>query len=322
MNDSTLRSDSAMRSVEAGACGKVILYGEHSVVYGRPAIAVPVSGLRVHATLAPLARGAGLHIVATDLGEAFAMNDAGTDDPLATIARLTLAHCNRTEPDAELTIHSDLPIAAGLGSGAAVSVAIVRALARFLECPLSREATSALAYEVEKIHHGAPSGIDNTVIAYEQPVYFVRGQSPQTFAIGAPFDLVIANSGIAGMTRDAVAGVRARWRAGLARYEAWFDRMGRIAEEARVAIEAGEHAALGALMDENHALLQKIGVSLPELDTLVHSAREAGALGAKLTGSGMGGNVIALATPQTAAGVAGALEAAGAAQVWQTQAGD
>lgn len=306
---------------EGSAPGKVIVCGEHSVVYGRPAIAVPVSDLRARARVETAPPGSGFRIVAADLNEALALNTAPSDHPLAAIVRLTLAHLGADAPDAVLTVRSDLPIGAGLGSGAAVSVAVVRALSAFLGREIIVDAISALAYEVETIHHGTPSGIDNTVVAWERPVYFFKGMEPEVFTIGAPLHLLIADSGIGGSTREAVAGVRRRWEQARKVYEAHFDRMGAIADAARQTIERGEQGRLGALLDENHALLQEIGVSIPALDRLVAAAREAGALGAKLTGAGVGGNVIALASEARVASIRRAVHEVGAVRVWQTTVG-
>jgi mevalonate kinase len=311
----------APRHAEGSAPGKVIVCGEHSVVYGRPAIAVPVSDLRARAHIKTAPPGSGFRILAVDLDEALVLDEAPSDHPLAAIVRLTLRHLQANAPDAVLTVRSDLPIGAGLGSGAAVSVAIVRALAAFLGRDIAVDAISTLTYEVEKIHHGTPSGIDNTVVAWERPVYFVKGTAPEVFTIGAPLYLLIADSGIGGSTREAVAGVRQRWEQAREVYEARFDRMGAIADAARQAIERGEQGRLGALLDENHALLQEIGVSIPALDRLIAAARKAGALGAKLTGAGMGGNVIALAPADRIEPIRQALHQADAAHVWQTTVG-
>ena len=181
---------------------------------------------------------------------------------------------------------------------------------------------SALVYEVERLHHGTPSGIDNTVVVYGQPVYFVRGQPPQTFHIGRPFMLAIADTGIHSPTRIAVGDVRRAWERQPARFEGLFDRVAAVVEAARSAIAAGEPERLGPLMDENHALLQEIGVSCPELDALVAAARAAGAAGAKLSGAGRGGNMIALVTANTEAQVVDALCAAGAVRVIVTEVAD
>ncbi len=312
----------AIRSAHGDAPGKVILCGEHSVVYGYPALAAPVSALRARAVVEAGSPGMGLRLVAADLGETLILRAAPAAHPLAAAARLTLTALAAPEPDATLTLRSELPIAAGLGSGAATAVALIRALGAYLGRALDAETVNALAYEVEKLHHGTPSGIDNTVIAWECPVYFIKGRAPGLLTIGPPATLLIANSGIPGVTRVAVAGVRARREAAPARYDACFARMGALAEAARRTLEIGDFAALGALFDENHALLQAIGVSLPELDALATAARAAGALGAKLTGAGLGGNIIALVTPAAAPTIAAALQAAGAAQVWRTTLGE
>jgi mevalonate kinase len=304
--------------VERSASGKVILCGEHSVVYGRPAIAVPISDMRAYASVEPAPAAAGLHIVAADLRQETLLHDAPPDHPLGKTARLVLDHLGVPEPDAVLTVRSDLAIGSGMGSGAAITVAAIRALSAFLGTELPPERVSALTYEVEKIHHGTPSGIDNTVIAWERPVYFVKGGPPETFSIAVPFSLLIAYSGITSSTREAVAEVRRRWLASPDYYDMVFNCVGAISRAARAAIEQGALQALGTLLNENHGLLSRIGVSLPQLDAMVNAAREAGALGAKLTGSGQGGNIIALVKAADIDAVEKALWRAGATKIWRT----
>jgi mevalonate kinase len=303
------------------APGKIILFGEHAVVYGRPALAVPVTEVQATATVTPAPAGSGLVLWAADLGQEGRLRDAGPDQPLAKIARLALDWLGLADPDWRLAVRSSIPIAGGLGSGAAVSAAIVRALAGAAGRPAPPDIVSGLVYEVEKLHHGTPSGVDNTVIAYEQPVYFVRGRLPAPLAIGAPFTLAIADSGIPSPTRLAVGDVRRAWQAGPAPFEALFDAVARVVESARSAIVEGRPAQLGALMDANHRLLAEMGVSCPELDALVAAARAAGAAGAKLSGGGRGGNMIALVGAGTARQVAEALRRAGAARVIITSVG-
>jgi mevalonate kinase len=198
-------------------------------------------------------------------------------------------------------------------------VAVIRALSAFLGMPLPLERVSALAYEVEKIHHGTPSGIDNTVITYGKPVYFVRGQPIQTLHPAVPFTIVIGDTGIASPTAIAVGDVRRGWGSDPQRYEAIFDEIGEISGQARATIQAGTPEVLGPLMDDNHLYLQDLGVSSLELDRLVSAARQAGALGAKLSGGGRGGNMIALAEPVTAQVVASALLKAGAQRTIVTE---
>jgi mevalonate kinase len=175
-----------------------------------------------------------------------------------------------------------------------------------------------LAFEVEKLHHGTPSGIDNTVITFAKPVFFIKGQSIQTFRVAQPFTLIIADTGVASPTRVAVGDVRAAWEKDKQHYEDVFAAIGSIATKARAAIESGNNAALGALMDQNHSYLQEIGVSSPELDQLVAAARQAGAQGAKLSGGGRGGNMIALVDDGSAEAVIEALQAASAKGIIST----
>lgn len=313
-----------MNAASADAPGKIILLGEHAVVYGRPAIAVPVTQVRATATVAPGQAGAGFRIMALDIKRHYRLSDAGYKDPLASVVRRVLAIARiRHAPDAVLTLSSTIPIAAGLGSGAACSTAIARALSAYLQItpPLDDERINALVYDVEKLHHGTPSGIDNTVIVYGRPVYFRRERPIETFAVRVPFQIAIADTGIAGPTRIAVGDVRQAWQAEPDRYERLFDEVGALAHDARRAIEEGAVERLGPMLTANHRLLCEIGVSCPELDRLVAAATAAGAAGAKLSGGGRGGNMIALVDGDSREQVINALEAAGAKRVIVTQVG-
>lgn len=301
--------------VHASAPGKIILCGEHAVVYGRPAIAIPISQVQATATVEPATPGAGLTLHAPDMGLVLRLDEAPPDQPLAAIVRGTLAHLGVEAPDATITVRSTIPVASGMGSSAAVSTALARALARYLGAPLERAALSALVYEVEKLHHGTPSGVDNTVIAYEQPVYFVRGQPVERLTIRGRFYLLIADTGVPALTRLAVGDVRRAWEANPATYERLFDEIGAIVRAARAALESGDAARLGPLLNANQERLRQIGVSSPELERLIAAALAAGASGAKLCGGGRGGNMIALVSPTTQAAVAEALRAAGATRI-------
>jgi len=304
----------------AQAAGKVILVGEHAVVYGRPAIAVPVTEVRAEARVESAEVGQGVVVVAPDLGRTIVVRQAAEDEPLAHIVRCTLAAFElEREPDLTVTVTSTVPIARGMGSGAAVSTAIVRALTKHEGRWLSSRAISELVYQTEVIYHGTPSGIDNTVIAFEKPIYFVKDEGWEVFWVGSPFSLAIADTGIESSTREIVGGLRQRYEADPDRYRPLFDRAGEIAVAARSAIEEGQPGELGRLMDENHALLQQMGVSCPELDRLVAAAREGGALGAKLSGAGSGGNMIALVTKETQGRVGMMLRLAGATHVLTTE---
>lgn len=308
--------------VTATAPGKVILVGEHAVVYGRPAIAAPVWQVVATATIAAAAPGAGCTIVASDLGQALQLAETGEDEPLAVVARLTLARLGvNSIPDWRIELHSDIPIASGLGSGAALSTALVRAIFAQFGQPAPPAVVSELVYESERFYHGTPSGIDNTVVAYGQPIWFVKGQPPQPFALAAPMLLAIADTGIRSPTVLTVSKVREAWQQDRARYEAIFDAIGDLVHAVRSALERGDASAVGSLFNENQALLKSIGVSCDAIDVLVDAARMAGASGAKLSGAGGGGNIIALVEPAAAPAVHAALLAAGARRVIVTSFG-
>lgn len=296
----------------ASAPGKIILFGEHAVVYGRPALAVPVA--QVHADVEIRdSYSTGIWIHAPGVNLHAELNALPSDHPVAAVVHNFL-FLSRVAPfpNLNISITSTIPVASGLGSGAAVTVALVRALSSHLNHPMTDEEVNAFAYDIEKLHHGTPSGIDNTVVTYAKPVYFVKGQPIEIFKVGSPFTIVIADTGISAPTKESVADVRKLWEADKAKWEGVFDKVGEIAKQAKEKIETGDWSLLGELMDQNHKLLQEMTVSSPELDRLVEAARKAGAAGAKLSGGGRGGNMIALAQPEKADDISSALISASA----------
>ncbi len=311
-----------MPAYAASAPGKVILFGEHAVVYGRPAIALPVAQVRAKAIAMaePRAPRGQVRIISPNVGLDATLEQLPADHPLAVVIRQAAAAMQVSHiPACTITITSTIPIAGGMGSGAAVSVATLRALAALLARPLSDEQISQLVYQAELIYHGTPSGIDNTVITYARPVYFVKGQPVEILRVRKPFTLVIGDTGLKSPTLVAVGDVRRAWESQPEQYEQLFDAAGVVAASGRKAIESGRLEALGPLMDENHTLLQQMSVSCPELDRLVEAARAAGALGAKLSGAGRGGSMIALVEREAASLVSAALQARGAAGIIVTE---
>src|SRR5690606_1702481 len=275
-----------MGRTTASAPGKVILYGEHAVVYGYPAIAAPVTQVRATATVCD-GDTPGVRLLAPDVGRDVWLADAREDDALAAAVRLVQQRTGLEElPPLVIHLESTIPIAGGLGSGAASAAAVIRALAMHLrQVELSSDAAVCdLTYLVERIHHGTPSGIDNTVVAYERPVYFVRRHPEnriEPLVVGRPVHLLVGDTGLRSATHAVVSDVRRRWQEEPERFAPLFAACGAIAEEARTVLEAGVLARLGSLMDENHRRLQEMTVSDPALDRLVAVARDAGALGAK-----------------------------------------
>ena len=298
--------------VKASAPGKIILFGEHAVVYNRPALAVPVTQVHVDVEVLDSPRkGVFIHAPGIDLHAE--LNSLPANHPIASVMLKVFKLCGISQtPDLEINILSTIPVASGLGSGAAVSVALIRALSSYLLHSLSDNEINEIAFEVEKLHHGTPSGIDNTVITYNKPVYFIKGQPMEIFKVGRPFTIVIGDTGISALTKESVGDVRSLWLRDTVNFENYFNEIAQIALIGRRSIESGRPELLGELMDQNHALLQNLTVSSSELDRLVEAARSAGALGAKLSGGGRGGNMIALVEQPKAESVADALISAGA----------
>lgn len=306
-----------MNNYQASAPGKIILFGEHAVVYQRPAIAIPVHQVQAMATIRPRETGnpTGVWLEAPQINMQSFL-DLNSDHPLAILLRLLAEAIHLPDyPNIDIHLSSTIPLASGMGSGAAISVAIIRALLGYLDASLPVEQVNSLAYQIEKKYHGTPSGIDNTVITYEQPIYFVRGTPFQKLHLGQEFTLIIADSGLPSTTLEVVADVRRGWQEEPEFFEEIFDQIGSISTDARQIIEHGPVEALGPLMNANQAALRKLGVSSPKLDYLIDAALFAGAYGAKLSGGGRGGNIIALVEKKRAEEISAALQQAGAKNI-------
>jgi mevalonate kinase len=297
----------------ASACAKIILLGEHAVVYGRPAVAAPLPDIRTRVEFFP--ESTPFTLDAPQIGIDSRLDELAPPNTMAQVLRIVSGRLGKPLPAGRLRVTSDIPVAAGLGSGASVTTAIVRVLASVFDRPLTPQAVSDIVFEAERVFHGTPSGIDNTVIALERPILFVGGSPPETLTVGASFDVVVADSGDRCETRVAVEAVRQSWWRDTPGMEKLFDDVGECVGRAVEALRVGGLADLGRLMNRNQDLLQAIGVSTPALERLVAAAREGGALGAKLSGAGMGGIVIALADRGGAPAIGQAMASAGAAWV-------
>jgi mevalonate kinase len=306
------------------APAKVILFGEHAVVYGQPAIAAPVSSLRARATIQTGTDGAGLRLIVTnnDPQLPLEIDPEDVNSAFSAAVRFVLRHLKvSVPPSVNIILESDIPIASGLGSGAAITTVLAQAVATALGQTLDTDDLNKIVFEVEKIYHGIPSGIDNTVIVYEKPVYYVRNQPLELLTIPQPMTLIVADTGVSASTKIAVGDVRYLYEREPERIQVILSSIGAVVQQARTAIESGDIEALGPLIMQNHAMLKTLTVSSPELETLVEAAMYAGALGAKLSGGGRGGNMIALVTPDTAEIVQQALLEAGARRALMTTIG-
>ena len=199
----------------------------------------------------------------------------------------------------EISLGGNLPGFSGIGASAASSVAIARAISEEFKMNLSDEKINEIAYEAEKAYAGTPSGIDNTAATYGGLIWFKRNlsggsNSIEKLSIRKPVEIVMGNTGIVADTKEMVAGVAARKKKNPEKYDALFKLAEDLVTTARKSLKEFDLRKVGNLMSENHRLLQKIDVSCKELDYLVNLARERGAFGAKLTGGGGGGCMVAL----------------------------
>ena len=287
------------------AAGKLILFGEHAVVYGAHALALPIKNA-VSAS-AEVSDSSTISIPAWDIDQSI---EAGSDIGDAV---LLIAHkLGVTDSAFNLSVATTLPRAMGLGSSAAFAVAITRALGAAFDVDLDDDRVNDIALECEKLAHGTPSGVDNTIATFAEPLLYRRDESPELAIIElreVP-PIVIACSNSPGSTLEQVAGVRARYDAATEQYDALFAQMSALAIAGADALAAADYEQLGRMMNVCHGLLNAIEVSTPELERMVSIARTAGAIGAKLTGAGGGGSIVALC-PGREADVISALEAAG-----------
>ena len=307
-----------MPAIYATAPGKIILCGEHAVVYGKPAIALPVTQVRTKTTILakPAAIPGKVQIIAPCINLNTSMNELTEEHPLRkTIALVEQELHINALPACEIRITTTVPLGAGLGSSASVTVSLARALSNFLGQPLPDDSINRITYEVEKIHHVTPSGIDNTVITYGAPILFQKGNPIEFLDILNGFNLVIADSGTASSTAEMVEGVRERWQEDKAKYDRMFERIASVTTQVYEALCNGNLENNGVLLTENHQLLREIGVSTPVLDQMVNAALEAGASGAKLSGGGGGGNIIAVVLPGSVDRVSAALFGSGARNI-------
>jgi mevalonate kinase len=311
------------------AYGKVILIGEHVVVYGLPAIAVPLPDLTIEVTVS------------------FATSPAVSDDPfslqtdaaehrlvcgphtaaegstsgLALAVEAAMRRWHIADEIVEVRIKSGVPPARGLGFSAACATAVVRALADLVGAPLDDRSLHELVQGSEQVSHGQASGVDAAAVAVAKPIRFEAGVV-RPIVIDHDFALVVADTGSSGSTRQSVA----RVRYSLLHDPAWArQRLAQAAlviDSAETSLLNGRLAALGRQLNEFQCLLDEFGVSSAQIERLVDTALAAGAYGAKLTGGGMGGCVLALTEPSYAPTVRAALTAAGATRTWTVSTGD
>ena len=299
-----------LQTPDGVAAGKVILLGEHAAVYDRHVLALPLESA-VTVRIAETASGIRLLIPDWNIEQQLDPDAPVRGGPAAVLA-LIRRYFGVTERRFDIHVQSRIPLAAGLGFSAALAVATIRAFDKIAGKGMSNVEVEKLAYQCEKISHGTPSGIDNNIATFAQPVLFSKGTSSRTkpITLAEVTPLVIASSGIKASTIEQVAGVRARFDKNRELYTTIFDEINEISIAGSVALRNCDYEQLGSMMNVCQGFLNAIEVSTPELEKMIAIARESGAIGAKLTGSGGGGSIVALC-PDKVSEVTQALDAAG-----------
>jgi len=304
--------------------GKTILFGEHFVVFGLPAIASALGSF----TLAE---------VKVSEGKGYTVNDQRPATPgykktkykesMQSIMNV-IDHLNidLNNNKIEITFSGDLIAASGVGASAAQCTSLARALNSTFNLDLNNEKVNDAAFEGEKAYHGTPSGIDNTASTYGGLIWFVKNLSGgknimDLLQMPKKVPLIIANSGITASTTEVVADVRHLKEKKPEKFEKIFVKYNKLVKLAKKALLEGDIVNIGKLMNQNHKLLQEINVSGEINDKLVNLALKNGAIGAKMTGTGRGGLVIALAeNEKIQEKIANAIEKEGY-DVWKTMIG-
>lgn len=300
--------------------GKVILIGEHSVVYYQPAIAMPLGEARVNAQLIPR-EDTSVYVDCEYFCGELSQAPQSLHNIAVLIERLR-CDCDIQSQGFNLRIDSTIPHERGMGSSAAVAVAVIRVIAQFAHRKLSQKEEFDYTQVAENIAHINASGMDSATVASDAAVWFKRGEGLETLTFETPGVLVVADTGVTGATRKAVADVRALYESADGdisfRTSERIERLGELTRECAQSLQESNVVALGNSMNEAHKILSALTVSSEELDNLITVACEAGALGAKLTGGGRGGCMIALAENTSSAhDIQVAVEKAGAVRTWR-----
>ena len=279
------------------AHSKIILIGEHAVVYGYPAISLPLLEVEVTCRVVPAATPWRLF----------------EEDTLSMAVYASLEYLNITDAYIRCQIDSAIPEKRGMGSSAAISIAAIRAVFDYYQEKLPRDVLEILVNRAEMIAHMNPSGLDAKTCLSDQPIRFIKNVGFEELAMDLSAYLVIADTGVYGHTREAIQVVESKGKEALPFLYA----LGELTQQAEEAIKARDAVMLGEILTKAHGNLKEIGVSSLEADALVDTALQHGALGAKMSGGGLGGCIIALvADYHQAQDLAERLEEKGAVQTW------
>ena len=312
---------------KASAPAKVILFGEHFVVYGSPAILAAINK-RISVDARIIIPNENKIIVRSNIGVAGEYNNNNNGkfnaleggskakallDPLYGAIRQVLLLRNKKNIGIEIGISSSVPAGIGLGSSAASCVATVAAVDSLFEKNPSRQTVCKLAIKSERLIHKRSSGADCYVSTFGGLMqYYGKSKSFKKIETKESLSLVVASTGIKHSTSELVAGVKRFKDTNRTLFESLSKQASDICLQACTAIESGKYDKIGELMNQNQIILQQIGISHHKVHDIIDICRKAGAIGAKMTGAGGGGAVIALAaSKQESTKIASHIKAAG-----------
>ena len=294
---------------------KIILMGEHSVVYGQPAIALPLPSVQLSVTLS--SRQDNQRIIKSRYYHGSLENLPSSMIGIKKLIDTLSARFNDYETGWDLKIESQLPAKRGMGSSAASAIAIIRAFFDYYDEPLDRTLLLQLADIEEQITHRSPSGLDAATVSSDKPLFYVKGRIGVPIEMNLDASLVIADTGKKGATKEAILAVKDELKNNNEKAEEHIKHLGELVNQTKDYLAQNDIVKLGDALNFAQTDLAALNVSDPSLDHLIHVARDNGALGAKLTGGGRGGCMIALM--QTAMGarrLASILKENGAHDIW------
>lgn len=294
---------------------KIILMGEHSVVYGQPAIALPLPSVQLSVTLS--SRQDNQRIIKSRYYHGSLENLPSSMIGIKKLIDTLSARFNDQETGWDLKIESQLPAERGMGSSAASAIAIIRAFFDYYDEPLDRTLLLQLADVEEQITHRSPSGLDAATVSSDKPLFYVKGRIGVPIEMNLDASLVIADTGKKGATKEAILAVKDELKNNSEKAEEHIKHLGELVNQTKGYLAQNDIVKLGDALNFAQTDLAALNVSDPSLDHLIHVARDNGALGAKLTGGGRGGCMIALM--QTAMGahrLASILKENGAHDIW------